>query len=129
MTYLQYDRIEKELLAAIPELAEYENDLRKWNREPGQYIVLWFVLKPFLQKLLDAGENEEGLSRAFAFLEDMARSKDLDVVNLLYVGLLESLVGDRMRLRQSWQYMGKETRALARRAAHALLCEGNLPEA
>lgn len=130
--YLKYTNVDKELLVALPELkARYKKEAN-WQHEvggePGQYDVFCFVLKPFLRELLDKADDQELLRRVFEFFEEMARSPDLQVSNLLQVGIFRSLVGEPERLKIAWNYMGEETKNIARRTAAILQRDKNLPE-
>jgi hypothetical protein len=58
----------------------------------------------------------------------MARSADVQVVNLLQIEIFEWLVGDSARLATAWKYMGPETKKLARRTAQIWHREENLPK-
>ncbi len=130
MNELKFDTVDKALLRAIPELQEhYGQGLAwwKWDDHPGQYIICGFVLEPFLKELLGSNRDPAILKRIFDFFEDMARSSDIQVVNLLQVEIFEDLVGEPDRLALAWKYMGEETKNLARRTARIRRCEHNLP--
>jgi hypothetical protein len=129
---LNYASVDKELLRAVPELeARYDKETR-WQSDvggkPGQYDIVCFVLKPFLLESLDSSKNSALLLRVFAFFEEMARSSDIEVPNLLQVGIFESLVGQRERLATAWKFMGPETKKIARNTARIWRREENLPE-
>lgn len=128
LSYAEFDRA---LTDAIPELrAQVENTLEqvKAGGSPQPYAVVVLVLKPFLRKLLDQQTDAGLLQRIFDFLEEMACSSDIEVVNLLWVGIFQSLVGEPDRLAAAWKYMGEETKAIARQTARTYRCEQNLPE-
>jgi hypothetical protein len=127
MEKLTYDSVDKALLASVPELGKRYSAEAEWQGRPGQYIVVEDVLRPFLNELLDSGKDAGLIRRVFDFLEDMARSSDIEVVNLLYVGILETLVGQPGRLGTAWKYMGEATRKVARECARTYRCEANLP--
>jgi hypothetical protein len=48
-------------------------------------------------------------------------------VNLLDIGVFRSLVGDRDRIATAWQYMGPETKDIARKVARVHRRDQNLP--
>lgn len=131
-TSLNYSNVDKELLAAVPQLEERYKEEAQWQHDvggkPGQYDVVCFVLKPFLRELLDRDESLNLLQRLFDFFEQMARSSDIQVPNLLQVGIFESLVGEPKRLVTAWKFMGPETKKIARNTARIWRCEENLPE-
>lgn len=127
-TYAEFDRA---LTDAIPEMrAQVENTLEqvKAGGSPQPYAVVVLALKPFLRKLLDQRTDAGLLQRIFDFLEEMACSPDIEVVNLLQVGIFQSLVGEPDRLAAAWKYMGEETKTIARATARTYRCEHNLPE-
>jgi len=66
------------------------------------------------------------LSRIFEFLERMAGSRDPEVVNPLGVRVLEESLGYPNKV-GAWEYMGPETKRLARKMAHAFRREANAP--
>ena len=124
--------MDERLLLSIPELKPLYDKDAEWQAKvggrPGQYDVVCYVLKPFLKQLLDSDNDSDLLKRIFVFFEEMARSSDLQVVNLLQVGIFEGLIGERDRLAAAWKYMGEETKAVARRTARTLRFEQNLPK-
>ncbi|MGC1188734.1 MAG: hypothetical protein WA871_15220 [Candidatus Acidiferrales bacterium] len=133
METIDYQNVNEELLSAIPELASRYEKEAEWRANvggrPGPYDVICYVLKPLLRHLLDSDNDPALLKRIFSFFEQMARSSDIQVVNLLHVGIFESLIGERDRLVTAWKYMGEESKNVARRAAHARRRDHNLPDA
>jgi hypothetical protein len=130
MTDLKFKEVSNLLLEDFPEFrARYEQGLSWWQgpEQPGQYVVFGFVLEPVLRELLNAGTDSTLLKRIFGFFETMASSSDIEVVNLLQVGIYESLVSERGRLAAAWIYMGEKTKGVARRIARIRDCEHNLP--
>ena len=130
MNPLTFDKVNDALLSVLPEFQErYEREVNWWHgpEPPGQYTVFGFVVKPFVQQLLDSDDKPALLKRIFDFFEEMARSSDIQVPNLLQIEIFEWLVGDPERLVNAWKYMGEETKAVARRTARTLRCERNLP--
>jgi hypothetical protein len=117
------------LLKAVPELQErYRRELDLYAGEvPGQYVVFGFVLKPYLRNTLASHLSPPILKRVFSFFEEMATSLDIEVVNLLQVGIFETLVGEPNNLATAWRYMGEETKKIACETARTRRCEQNLP--
>jgi hypothetical protein len=128
-SYAEFDRA---LINAVPEMkARLENKFERQTEaggSPQPYAVVVLVLKPFLRELLDQQSNSGLLQKIFDFLEEMASSSDIQVVNLLQVGMFESLVREPDRLAAAWKYMGERTKAIAHRTARIWSCEHNLPE-
>jgi hypothetical protein len=129
---LNYAEFDRALTNAVPEIkVRLEKKLEPETGaggSPQPYAVVVLVLKPFLRELLDQNSNSVVVEKTFGFLEEMARSSDIQVVNLLQVGVFESLIRDPERLAAAWKHMGKETKAIAHSAARTWSCEHNLPE-
>jgi hypothetical protein len=132
MNDLRYEELTHSLLKVLHELKErYQQGLGWWHGPdpPGQYIVFGFVVDPVLRDLLDSNKDPAMLNRIFDFFEEMARSSDIQVPNLLQVGIFEWLAGDKAKILVAWPYMRKETKKIARDTAQRLRsCEKNLPE-
>jgi hypothetical protein len=128
MSSLTYDHVEQAMKDAVPEVEEHYPSLINWHPTPGLHTLLNFVLRPVMSSALDTGKDAALLRRIFDFFEEMARSSDLRVVNLLEVEIFERLVGEPERLATAWKFMGEETKNVARRTARMRHCEGNLPE-
>ena len=130
MNDLRFEEINHSLLKVLPELKErYEQGLSWWHgpEPPGQYVVFGFVVDPVLRDLLRSNKEPAMLNRIFDFFEEMARSSDIQVPNLLQVGIFEWLVGDKAKI-SAWPYMGQETKKIARDTARIRRCQENLPE-
>jgi hypothetical protein len=130
MNVLTFENVSDALLSALPEFQErYRRELSWWQgpEPPGQYTVFGFVTKPAVRDLLGSNKEPALLKRIFDFFEEMARSSDIQVPNLLQIEIFEWLIGDPERLATAWKYMGEETKTVARRTARTLRCEQNLP--
>ena len=64
------------------------------------------VLEPFVEDLLKANADDDLVRGVFAFLEEMAREQDVEVVNLLHVGIVELWAGEPETLARAWKHMG-----------------------
>jgi hypothetical protein len=125
---LRYSAVVNSLLAAVPEIKRQHDALQEdIGPDVLPYMTVGLVLKPFVQNLLTADADRDLLLRVFAFLEEMARAQDIEVVNLLYVGIFESWAGDPETLARAWKYMGESTKQIASDAAHRLNRAHNLP--
>lgn len=70
---------------------------------PGRFQVTrcrtsYFLEGSFLKPAVNSGQDAELLGRIFQFFEHIAASSDIEVVNLLNVGLFEAWVADAMTL-------------------------------
>lgn len=93
---LSYNRIEQQLVDALPEIRPAAE--RYWREEgpPGQdtgaYIFIESMFGAFLQILLvmdSTPGRDRLLERAFAFVDEMLTSNDDDVVTLAAIGIFE----------------------------------------
>lgn len=132
MENIEYANLTDKLLSSVPELKErYERELSRWQGpgQPGQYIVFGFVVKPSVRVLLASDQEAALLKRIFDFFEQMARSPDIQVPNLLGVEIFEWLVGDPTSLATAWKYMGDATKQIACATARWSKREQNIPRA
>ena len=86
---LAYRSIRNVFLAEFPDLwdriqAKYGPQYNLKTQIPGPYPLFEEILKPRVTELLQDGADEESLQHIFSFYEEMARSQDEEVVNLLW---------------------------------------------
>lgn len=75
-----------------------------------------FVM-PFIYRLL-GNEDDARLRKAFSFFEDMAKSEDYRVQNLLQVTILENLTTESEEIYKAAQkYIGPETKKFVNQVA------------
>ena len=129
---LTFETVTDAFLYAVPELRErYKQEFKWWAEGPephGQYIFFALLAVPAVRELLDLNYESILLQRIFDFFEEMARSSDIEVVNLLQIAIFEWLVADKHGLATAWKYMGEETKAIARETARIWRREDNLPQ-
>jgi hypothetical protein len=126
MDPLLYASVVPTLFRLIPE-AKSAYEACDVPGDPLPYVVFGFLDGSFLSPAIDSGKDTELLMRIFGFLEQMACSSDPEVVNLLWVELLETWVANPTILSAAFKHMGPATKALATEAAHRLGCGNNLP--
>lgn len=97
MEPLHYNAVVSSLFHPIPE-AKNAYDAWQMPGDPLPYIVFSFLEGSFLKPAVNSGQAAELLGRIFQFFEHMAASSDIEVVNLLNVGLFEAWVADAMTL-------------------------------
>lgn len=128
MPVLQYSTFVNSLLTAVPELkGRYATSQDETGPDVLPHLIVGCVLKPFAKEALRSNADDILLERVFAFFEEMASSQDVEVVNLLYVGVFEAWVAEADTLSRAWKYMAENTKKIAREAAHSLRCGDNLP--
>jgi hypothetical protein len=129
---LSYRSIRNVFLERFPELwerieAKYATHYNLKTQIPGSYPLFEEILKPRVIELLESGADNDMLKRIFSFYEEMARSSDEEVVNLLWISITEPLVYDKKLIAKAWKYWGEKTKDMAREIAKRLGWEGNLP--
>lgn len=128
MPNLQYSALVDSLLIAVPEIkGRYDAVQSEIGPDVIPYPVFELVLEPFVKSALTANVHDDLSRRVFAFLEEMARAQDIEVVNLLAVGIFERWVADPGTLWRAWKYMGESTKKIASDTAHRLRRGDNLP--
>ena len=81
-----------------------------------------FVM-PFIYRLL-GNEDDARLRKAFSFFEDMAKSEDDSVQNLLQVTILENLTTESEEIYKAAQkYIGPETKTFVNQVATYMYIE------
>lgn len=128
MVNLKYSTFVDSLVATFPEI-KGKYDLVQEDIGPDilPYMAVELILEPFAKDLLEAKAAPELRRQVFAFLEEMAQSQDIEVVNLLHVGIFESWAADSETLARAWKFMGEGTKRVARDAAHRMNRGHNLP--
>jgi hypothetical protein len=113
---------------AVPEIKKPYDALQvEIGPDVLPYPVFELVVEPFLKSALRANTDDDLSRRGFGFLEEMARAQDIEVVNLLAVGIFEPWVADPGTLARAWKYMGESTKKIASDTARRLSCGDNLP--
>jgi hypothetical protein len=92
-----YNRMREILGKEIPEIFEtekYRETIDFWNDEEIPMYCYYEILECLFIDLLKGNVlNNELLERVLDFMENMAKSKDADIQNLLQVQILEGLFG------------------------------------
>ncbi len=92
---LTYELVVSYLLAQVPALQpEYDRLAKQEGEAPSPYLVFGDVLAPYLRRLLTA-DDSESLTHLFGAVEELARSEDPKVRNLVAIEILEPLVGPK----------------------------------
>jgi hypothetical protein len=126
MPNLQYGTFVDTLFTVLPEVRQRYAALRdELGHNALPHIAVALTLEPLAKQALDAADDAL-LRRIFVFFEEMACSEDVEVRNLLYVGVFETWVGEPETLSRAWKYMGECTKRTASDAAHRLSCGSNL---
>lgn len=128
MSAITYKNVDHLLVIAVPELAEVRKAglIHSGSKHEGQY-VLFMDFDPLIDQIIDSGGSNNSIDRLFDFFEQMALSEDLEVVNLLWIAVLERLLGNPNRLARAWKFMGPATRKLTRKIARKLNRQAIIP--
>lgn len=117
MKTLRYEDLNSELLRRIPELkGDYREEFSYWENleddPPGPHVVYGDLLTLYMISLLLSGKDRESLDRIFGLLEDMAKSEDVEVRNVLTDTVGEYLVDREEPYSQAKKIAGPQTRIL-----------------
>jgi hypothetical protein len=107
---MEYSNVVPELITRVPEFAASDSS---WSTDLPHDALGSFAL--FLCKQIHQGVTESLLSRAFDFLNEMASSKDEDIVNLLVVSVLEVIADDERCQPVAQRYLSDYGRSLLNR--------------
>lgn len=121
MEDLRYTTFVESLLASLPEIKrKYDAVQEDIDPDVLPYLVVELVLAPLVNDLLASQADADLRRRVFVFLEEMAQTKDIEIVNLLYVGIFEPWSAEPQMFAQAFKYMGTRTKQVASNATHRL---------
>jgi len=110
---LAYQTIVEELLAAVP---SFRRTRGEWDVDLPHVVLGTFALH--LREAIRQGGQADLVEPGLRFLDQMARSLDDEVVNLLVVSVLEILADDPVCRQASHRAGGDRMRALLGRVAN-----------
>lgn len=110
---INYDDIIPKILEAIPEIRdEYEKEAAHWTDEKmGPYNLFDIILMPRVIGLLNGTGHEEELRRVFNFFEELASHQNIEIRNVIGVGVCEELCCHEAALQKAVKFMGSRTKA------------------
>jgi hypothetical protein len=105
---LNYDALVRDMVAAIPEARlGLEREKRWWGGDkPGAHVVFGNVLVALLKQGLDAGDQQDMLARAFAFVEKLASHQSLEVREIASQSILEPIADEERHVLAARPYLG-----------------------
>jgi hypothetical protein len=109
-----YSNFPAKILSALPEIRDaYEAEVRSGisSHPPTNYVICGEMLHPLIEKAIRS-QAHDLLRRIFDFIEILARSDDIDVVNLAQTAVCEFITGTDDRLAACEPYLGPRTREL-----------------
>jgi hypothetical protein len=107
MEAVTYRNILSQLVEAVPEFQPDSDDLN----DNLAYLVFADLIR-FVTLEIRGGQNPQLLQKVFGFLEEAAKSKDKQVIDLLSDALYELAIRDAEK---SKSLMGRATRKLVRK--------------
>lgn len=113
---MKYNSLIANILKAIPELREEYNSKAEENlieEETGPHIVFGLIIVPYLIELLkrENDKDKEVLRRTFVFFEEMAKSDDVLIQEVLEFTIIESFIdAGKEVLSNAYKYMLEETK-------------------
>ncbi len=113
---MKYDTLLGEIFKSLPELKEEYDAKSKENlidKDTGVHVVFGIIIVPYLVNLLkrESQNDNDILKRAFIFFEEMARSNDKLIQEVLEFTVIESFIDeDEVVLMNAYKYMLSETR-------------------
>lgn len=115
---ITFENMSARLVEAIPELRDsYKKELAWWRDEkPGAHNIYGDVFTPHLVSLLKTEGNEDKLTQAFQFIEELANHEDDRVQEVVAVTILEYLWGhEHHLLTRARRFMGGMTMGLLKK--------------
>ena len=113
---MKYESLIEDIFKAIPELEEEYNVRAEENlidKDTGAHIVFGIIIIPYLVELLkrESEDDKEILRRTFTFFEEMAKSDDVLIQEVLEFTIIESFIdeGEEVAM-NAYKYMLVETK-------------------
>ncbi len=109
MMSLSIDSFFETMLSFFPSVKnEYEKHMEEY-RERLDTVVVEDIFMPEVLRVLDNDWNKELLEKLFTYFEEVVRSDNEELVNILSITVLEILGNDRGILRKARKYMKPQT--------------------
>lgn len=112
---MKYEDLYNDFIALFPEDRQFFDDLCKENEayaEDGIHIVFGLIVLPYIKKIVK--ESPEKARKAFAFFEEMEKSGDSRIAEVLEFTILEDLItNEKASIELYSVYFGEETKAAA----------------
>lgn len=107
-----YENMNNILLRKFPEIGSRMTEISDMfgDEEIPKYVLYEQVFNKFIHEALLENNDKEKIDKIFVFLEEMAVSKDLEVNNLLSVGILEYILSEEDIRDTAISFMGRATR-------------------
>jgi hypothetical protein len=124
MSQTQYSNVVTELLRALPDIRQhYEKMSAELYANGNPHVVYGSIFVEYINALVNKfmGSDHDiayqRLRDAFCLIEELAASTDFETRCLVETSVLEALLGEKGGVGRFANYMGPETKRLARRVA------------
>lgn len=110
---IDYDEIIPKTLEAMPEIRDaYEKEAAHWTEgKMGPYNLFDIIAMPRVISQLNGSGHDEELRRTFEFFEDLASHPNIEISNVIGVGVCEELCCHEAALQKAVKFMGRRTKA------------------
>ncbi|MBA2937058.1 resolvase [Paenibacillus sp. CGMCC 1.16610] len=98
---------------------DYEKSIEHYG-EVLETVIIENIFMPEIIKLLSENRNIKLLESIFDYFEEVSNCKDMHLINVFSVTVLESLGNDKTTLGVAEEYMGPKTMQLQLEADRAL---------
>jgi hypothetical protein len=123
---LEYESLNQHLREQFPELEEPRYTKLIGGIDAGPYVVFGVL---FNQYLIDAaqGGDAKAMTKASAFMEAMAATKDERVSDMLIAEVLPTLMQSQSIVNAYWPLLGASTRRSVNRLPARIIAKVELP--
>lgn len=90
---------------------EYAESIKEYG-EVLETVVIEDIFMPRVLALLAENKNQELLKKVFGYFEEIVNGEDSELINILFITVLEILGNDKRISEAAKQYMGPETALL-----------------
>lgn len=110
---INYDEIIAKTLEAIPGIRdEFEKEAAHWTEEKmGPYNLFDIIVMPRVISQLNGNGHDDELRRTFNFFEELASHPNVEISNVIGVGVCEELCCHEAALQKAVKFMGARTKA------------------
>lgn len=108
-----YDEIIPKTLQAMPEMRDaYEKEAAHWTEvKMGPYNLFDIIVMPRVIDQLNGDGHDDELRQAFNFFEELASHPNVEIRNVIGVGVCEELCCHEAALQKAVKFMGTRTKA------------------
>lgn len=110
---INYDDIIPSALEAFPEIRDaYAREAAHWTDEKmGPYNLFDIILMPLVIEYLNGNGHDDELRRMFGYFEKLASHPNVEIRNVIGVGVCEELCCHEVALQKAVKFMGTRTKA------------------